>query len=380
MCTKGVFSVQVSKDAAVLSAWDNSVQLAHHTGTERITAGNRAVLNSVAVSTLAIEQREFSSEWAQSNLAKDAVHRKEIADLQADRLRAMAGALPTSTLYPVKRFAERVDVLLSFSAEERLKKKINQANNRLTEAAALLADGSDRDIAEDSIREYKETIDTILDSSSEEGLSQILLSQSLQDIQENTAALKPTDDAYAVKEVVLKTDSALQGDTQNQTVVADTLDAVAAELEAGNTELLQENWELIVQVAETDEVASEELYVEVLGIARALQDSEEFTESLTAEQRLVLNALAPAEEVEVAVDAVERLTIRQIKAKANRIYNLTYLYESHRGRENHLRVELLNIAGTPDEGAILRALHQQLPRKSQLSQQVKARIAQLSQR
>lgn len=382
---EGSFSVQVVSEASVVSVWNKSVIVRYNSMIDRVNSSERAHLADGELVVDAIEQKEFAHEWVTENLAKDAVHRQYIAKLQEERLKKVAGTLPTSSLYPVKRFAERVDVLLTFNEEERLKKQLNQANNRLTEAVALLSDGSDMTQAEDSIREYQVAIDTILDSN-EDGLSELLLKQSLQDIQSHTAALKPTDEAYVIKETVLKAESALRGDTQNQTVVLDTLDAVQSELEAGNTDLLNQNWELIVKIAEQTEVSDDDVLIEAKNITRTLQSSPEVLGKLSEDQRTALNTVAPIEleqqpepTVPVRPNAPVRPTysISEVHNLVSQMYENIYIYTSPRGRENQLRTEMLSIKGNEEEGRLLRSLYRRLPAESELTHTVRTRIAEL---
>jgi Domain of unknown function (DUF5667)/FecR protein len=385
---EGSFSAEITPSVTLVSVWDRSVSILSGGKIERINSSSRIALYEDDMQIQDIDSEEYAMDWVKKNLSKDAVHRAYIAALQQERLRSIAGTLPTSTFYPVKRLAERVDVLLTFSDETRLKKQINQAETRLSEAVALLSDEQTKEQGEDTLREYTETVDSIL-AEDTDGLSELLVSQSLQDIQANTAALKPTDSIYAVKEVVLVKDSQLHGNSTSveAVVLADTLDTVTEALDTGDTALLLQNWEVVQTVLEAPQVSNEQtdVYNQALRIAQVATDSPEIVSSLSDDQIQLLTTALPTEiatTLPVVSPAVQpdvaHMSIEQVQAYAERVFDRVYTSDITRNRISALRAQLRAIENSPDEGSILRALNRLIPSNSELSQLLSNRLSVLS--
>jgi hypothetical protein len=134
------------RTVADVAVWDRSALVDRGDDTMTIHAGDRVQLWSKNIPNVRrIPVREYLESWASQNLDRDAVHRREVAEFQRERRAVLAGILPTSPLYPVKRAAEAVDVFLTFSDAERTRKQLSYAEGRLNEAAALLREGGRRD-------------------------------------------------------------------------------------------------------------------------------------------------------------------------------------------------------------------------------------------
>lgn len=196
----------------------------------RPVAGQSGVVRTIA-------QREYEREDVRRNLAQDAVHRREIAQMQQERRAAQAGILPGSILYPAKRVAEAVDSALAFSAEERTRKLLRHADTRLSEAAALISQGES---ATDLLQEYRQTI---LTAASGSEMAKNLVKQQITSAKADLSATLPGDASYPLKTTVIAAGASLPEPTVNakDELLADKVQAVKHEVEEGKvTDLQQE--------------------------------------------------------------------------------------------------------------------------------------------
>jgi hypothetical protein len=116
----GSVSLAVQDDDSVLvRVWDRHAVVVFEGEEYVLVAGEKTVLRpGKDIRILPIENGEFDEAWVMQNLKRDAVHQREIAQMQQERRAARAGILPTSPLYPVKRVAEKMDVLLTLNPEQ----------------------------------------------------------------------------------------------------------------------------------------------------------------------------------------------------------------------------------------------------------------------
>jgi hypothetical protein len=154
-----------------------------------------------------ITESTRSEEWVKENLAKDAVHRMEVAKRQQEIARAVAGILPTSAFYTLKRASEQVDLLLTFREEAWKEKKVQFAQTRLHEAVALLEQGEEG-AAEQPLADYREAIRELASITEDEAL--LLLTPSLVTASATVAAAVPHSPLYPVKETLVTTMTELQ--------------------------------------------------------------------------------------------------------------------------------------------------------------------------
>ncbi len=216
-------NVQVWNGRAVLSRGGQEVTLL--AGQQVRPRGNEPLVAQKTPET------EYDAPWVTKNLASDAVHQREIAQMQKERLAAAAGILPTSPLYMMKRAAEVVDRTFTFSQEEKTKKMLTHANTRLKEAAALLADGNTD--ASAPLAEYREAILTVASGST---VAQNLAKEEIINTTADLSATLPTDDAYQLRVAVLDTAAALPNSpikNVQDVLLADKLEAVKRTVEEG---------------------------------------------------------------------------------------------------------------------------------------------------
>lgn len=398
---EGSVSLDVQEQSSTIAVWDRSAAV--QSAGEKITVavGERLVVGSNdALETTSIDKNEYSDPWPRNNLAKDAVHRKYIAHIQHERLSALAGTLPTSTFYPVKRLAERVDVLLTFNDEAKIKKQISQASLRLSEAAALLSEGSTEEVVQESLQEYLILLNNVVADYNDSTLSHILVSQSLSDSKAGTAAAKPSDTTYLIKQTVLLASAELQNGTLGQeedklTLVSDSLDSIVTEVQSGNFAVLNTQWPSVQSAL--DELADDGIELsprrqEVIKMLEQIAKSVEANPDLLANvnQETVSQiaeffpetesgTIAEVQPVYQAAPEVF-LTESDLESITQLMYDNIYIYSSMRGRENQLRVEINSVQDEPEYGRILRALYQKLPAGSDLRQMVRAKIVEIQDR
>ncbi|MFA7682523.1 MAG: DUF5667 domain-containing protein, partial [Candidatus Peribacteraceae bacterium] len=221
MVQEGSVSIMENTDVDVLT-WHRRAQVTQRSETVYLVGGERTRLTEQGVLVVKkIGDEQYEDDWVTQNLERDAVHRKAIAQLQQERRAARAGILPTSPLYPVKRMAETMDVLLTFNEEARTQKRLDQANVRLNEATALLQEG-DVEAVRIPLEEYRDSLLAVAGASDDVAL-QLLISQALAEATGEVSAVLPDDHAYIIKEAVLEASAAVPDGTVSQSDVQGVL-------------------------------------------------------------------------------------------------------------------------------------------------------------
>jgi len=363
-------SLSVAEDEAVdVEVFDRRATVLQGGDEIVLVAGERTRMweeNIPLVKRIANER--YDESWTEQNLARDAVHRREIAQLQQERRAAMAGILPTSRLYPVKRAAEAVDVLLTFGEDARTQKRLTYANTRLNEAAALLAGDQGAQAAE-PLAEYRAVLLALADGSEEGTLTQFLLEQSLSEASADMAAALPDDAFYLLKQAVLEAsveiDGAVTADDIQGLLIMDALAALIQTVEAGEVEGVQKAWvDLQPHLALTEQEDSkmqEGVHKEILALltrfALAVQEHEEQIAAIDPELVDQLAAYLPSG----SESAVPVMSEEELQILVQSIYDRIFLYHMTRSRVNQFFAEVKALAGHPEEGRILRRLYVTLP-------------------
>ncbi len=152
-------SASISEDGSrmTVALYDRGATVIRDNQTSFLVSGEKGVVTNSNLSIVTMPQTAFTSPDVSTNLEQDAVHRTEIAKLQADRRARMAGILPTSIFYPAKRIAEEVDLLFTLSQDGKTQKRVQQADTRLSEALALIKDGQNTEAAV-PLTEYRDSL------------------------------------------------------------------------------------------------------------------------------------------------------------------------------------------------------------------------------
>lgn len=386
---EGSVSLTQGPDAGV-RVFDRSATVWRHGKQVNLVAGEQAALAvDTDMTTMKMEPSRFQDAWVAANLGRDAAHQHEIAQLQQERRAASAGILPGARLYGVKRLAEKVDVLLSFSSDERARKLVTQANTRLNEAAALLPSGRTME-AENALQEYK---DTLLQVASGSGGSPVVRSLLQKEVVEGApatvSAALPGDEAYALKQAVDETIAALPVETVDSkpdlesAALLDQLVVVKRQAEEGDTEMAKKNL-----FALSDSLSA----LETTG-SLALVPADVREEAKAMADHVVAVIEGPAQGIQLSLGAPEKpfiepqhpsrtvvmrpLTPEQVAAKAQEIRGRIFVFGTKKARYDALEDQLRLLTRSPDRGRILRELAKVMPRDG-LAQRVVREIQNVS--
>ncbi|MCA9370522.1 MAG: hypothetical protein KC680_01010 [Candidatus Peregrinibacteria bacterium] len=362
-------SVSIAEDDTVsVEVYDRSAAVYKDGQPTFLTEGERTELSENTVLLVKkMPAKWFQYTWANQNLERDAVHRHDIAQMQHERRIAQAGILPTSPLYPVKRFAELMDVMMTFNADNRVQKRLQLAETRLNEAAALLYEGKQ---AEAPLEEYTAMLRSIVNGESDDSLTEFLVQRALAETTARTTAALPGDESYAIKKTVLETTANLPGQvTRSQNaegaLLLDGLAVMMRSVEEGKTDVVRRIWSDLnpyITALEDENVSldpstNKEARVLLSFLASSLQTAQSRGANIDPEllDDLALYMPAPKEPTSVALSEEEVMTI------VNHIKENIFVYDMTRSRVNQFTVELRALEGHPDMGRILRRLAQVLP-------------------
>lgn len=374
----GSVSIYVG-DTVQVRVWDRHAVMHHEGQMVTLVAGERVDLwkgNAVHVQRIALV--DYNRPWVSENLGRDAVHQRELAQLQQERRSAAAGILPNSPLYSVKRAAEAVDVLLTIGPEARVQKKLQQASTRLDEAAALLAGGQSG--AGVPLAEYKQALIDVATGSGGSAATQQLIAAQVADNAAQLSASLPDDSLYPVKQAVLE----VSAQNVEGTILIDTLDVLHQSVVAGDTEHARESLlQLKPYLAKLRRNASQfspEVKKEAFSLLNGVRVtlSEQVSMASDTEAAALQEEFAPyiaSTEQTSIKPAVKLLTDDEIQAAVDTTMHEVFdVYRLPKSRLNALRQRLKHFAGSPDEGRYLRKLYHDMPEASELTQFVRHAI------
>lgn len=366
---EGSASVEVGPISTRIRVWDRHTTVSYRDHELILVAGEWTEIDAENVATVSrIEDEAYADQWVAQNLKRDAVHRREIAQHQHELSIAKAGILPTSRLYPVKRVAEQMDVLLTFDSETRVQKKLDQATTRLNEAAALIAEGNSG--ASIPLEEFRTTMLEIASGSGTSPVTQDLIRQQVQNSAAQLAASKPDDENYSLKVAVLEASAELHVDVVDQheveaILLADAVDTATDEAELGNTERAAEILEELAP--RLSSVQAEELAPEVrTDVETALQqltavlEEDEIPSDLLPEVTPPKVATVPPRVPQTPkAETVRRLSNAELTKLVDGIVARVSNLELPRSRWNQLQLDIGSAREEyPSEFAtILRQLH-----------------------
>ncbi len=364
-------SVSLSEDNGVdIGVWDRGALVQRRNQRLTLVAGEHVTLRRQGNPLVEeVADSAYDDAWVTHNLSRDAVHQREIAQMQQERRAASAGILPDSTLYPAKRLAEAVDVLFTFGTEAKAKKLLTHANTRFNEAAALITRGSGSD-ATVPLREYRETLLAVANNSGGNLVVSSLLEEVVDDASADVSAALPDDESYVLKQTVREAFAALPDTVDRPDMggeaLLDELTAVKRQAAEGDVEparekldLLKLNWPLIDSGtgAISDDVRRE-LEATFTTLAAAVDEpAGTGTGSIDTRALRFIDPIRPSEVPRV------QLSDAEVQEKAEQIRNRIFkTYATDVGRMRWMRIEFDRLEGNPDQGRILRDLAHLLPR------------------
>ncbi len=383
----GSVSLMRDGDATVVRVWDRHARVhTDHNDVLLVAGEGTEMRGDVNLTVRRIADSEYEEAWVAQNLQRDAVHQREVAQMQQERRAARAGILPTSPLYPVKRVAEQVDVLLTIGSQARLQKKLDQASTRLDEAAVLLAEGNSG--ASLPLEEYRTALlEAAASSSGSDLVKQELIKQLITENAADVAAALPNDNIYLVKQTVLTAAADLPGEVIDEsdvegTLLLDRLDVLREAVETSDGKLAKETYDVLkLHLVVLNETGSGALKPDVQKEVVSLLKE---TETLVREQDaggVLASGLADELASYIPLEIVQPvlMTEEQLAVMVQGMYDRIFYYKMQRSRWNQLELEIRNIEGHFEEGRILRRLYHALPEDG-LARYVRTAIQELRER
>ncbi len=367
---EGSVSVTVDHTGTVLvAAWDRHATVEHDGQESTLVSGEYAHLTDASAYLVQDSSNEAARlDWVKQNLDRDAVHRREIAQLQQERRVADAGILPTSPLYPVKRIAEQMDLLMTFDGTEKARKQLEFASTRLDEATAMIAQDDASDVTA-SLKEYQLALMQVATGSGADPLVQQLVQDEVSQSVAGIAAVTPNDSTYLIKKAVLEASAALP-DTVIQktdvegTILVDTLDALQAAAQSGDIAEVHKAFSDLKPYLKSIKEGKSELPEGTRKEALALL--EQFATTVNDRDQVSgdvddLLLKDTAQYLPVVETRPTPLTEEEIAGIVDQMKQRIYSYKLTRSRWNQLHAEFRSIQNHPDRGSILRALYHALP-------------------
>ncbi|MDP6561635.1 MAG: DUF5667 domain-containing protein, partial [Candidatus Peribacteraceae bacterium] len=364
---EGSASIAVGDDVEV-EVYDRSATIFRNAEPTFLTSGERVRLSNDSVLLVKkIPAKWFQYTWADQNLQRDAVHRHDIAQMQHERRIANAGILPTSRFYAVKRFAELMDVWLTFDQEARVQKQLEVAETRLNEAAALIYNGDEADTA---LAEYRDTLQAIAEGEHNGSLVEFLVQRAVAGSTAQMAAALPGDEAYVIKKTVLEASADLSNGIAREedakgTLLLDGLAVMVKAADEGRTDMVRAAWSDLspyLLTLESQELAlSPSMHKEAQTLLSFLATSLHVASNRGAVidpellDDIAVYLPAPRDTSVVVLSEEEVMYIvMTIKEKI-------FVYDMTKSRINQFIAEIRAIDGHPDAGRILRRLALALP-------------------
>jgi hypothetical protein len=363
---EGSVSISVA-DTINVEVYDRSATVYRNGEPIFLTSGERIRLSSDGVLLVKkIPAKWYQYSWADQNLPRDAVHRHDIAQMQHERRIAQAGILPTSPIYPVKRFAEILDMWMTWDQQTRVEKHLQLAETRLNEAAALIYEGEEAGVVLD---EYKKTLQYISDG--ENGsLTEFLVQRALVESTAQMSATLPGDEAYVIKRTVLETSAGLRGGIAREedaqgTLLLDSLAVLLRTVDEGRTDMVSSVWldlqPYLLAIEDESLVFEPSMYKEAQTLLTFLATSLHVASNRGAAidpellDDIARYLPAPKDTSIVVLSEEEVMQIVQLIREKIFVYNMT------KPRINQFIAEIRVLNGHPDEGRILRRLAIALP-------------------
>ncbi len=385
---EGSLSVdQEMRSVAVVRSWDRSAIVTRRGIAISILAGEELTLKKEeSLTPKKLDADLYGDSWIAANIARDAVHQKELAQMQRERRAAAAGILPDSRLYPVKRLAEAVDVLLTFGSEAKTRKVLNHANTRLSEAAALLTTGTGSEAqaqAQTALREFRDTVLSVATGSGDTAIDEILEDEVVATATADTSAALPTDDAYLLKQAVRETIASLPDTVEKPDVAAAAvLDEVSlakrhaeeGDLSVAQAKLAEVRESLSAQTG-TSALLTPEGRQEVEATIAAVENSVE-EQSVGRPDRLPDSSAALTRRTEPLLPSQLQqvpLSDEEVEQFVQRIRGQIFVFELRRSQMNELREQIRSLEHHSDKGRILRRLYHVMPNNG-LAQEIRRQI------
>ncbi|MBI3336934.1 hypothetical protein HYZ98_05235 [Candidatus Peregrinibacteria bacterium] len=359
-------SVSIEEGTTVtVSVWDRRATILHDTERLPLVAGEQTWLWERNIPTVQRVTPEILGQtWVSQNLDRDAVHRRDIALLEREERIAIAGILPTSSLYPVKRVAEDIDLFLTFGKEAKVRKQLKQASRRLNEASALIVAGGE---PEQLLVEYRDILQTLGGLVSDEVFAELIE----QVLREDTASIGvafPGEEGYLLKQAVLEATATVGSDGSMHlaelegVLVGDALMALSEYVRLGQVIAAYDGFTAIKPFIDSN-LAKEDLGADLRkeiktflsDLALSVQRRRNTVGDINASfynDIVTYLPMSPQPPVIHLTDEEVQKIAHSIVARVLNTFNM------RRSRENQLFTEIRAVRGHPDRARILRRLYQ----------------------
>lgn len=360
-------SVSVEEGSTVMvSVWDRRAVVIHDKERLPLVAGERTWLWERNIPTVQrVVSEGVEQQWIAQNLDRDAVHRQDIALREREENLKIAGILPTSSLYSIKRAAEDLDMFLTFGKEAKVKKQLEQASRRLNEAAAMIVKGEE---AESLLVEYRDVLQTLGVWALENDFKE-LIAQVLREDTASIAAAFPGEEGYLLKHAVLEV-AATVGSGGNIQVTAlegvllgDAVLALTDHVRSGQVGIAEDGFaaigpfiDSVLGAEDLEADLRKELHMLLSDLAQAVQKRRNVVGDINGSFYQGVMAYLPSPGQPVVI----QLTDGEVQEIAHRIFaRVLDTFTMRRSRENQLWTEIKALRGHPDRARILRRLYQE---------------------
>ncbi|MBT3834614.1 FecR domain-containing protein [Candidatus Peribacteria bacterium] len=319
--------------------------------------------------------------WTKENLSRDAVHRTEIAERKQLHAESLAGILPTSAFYSVKRASEAIDLLLTIGEKPKQEKKLRNAKTRLNEAVALLKTG-EKEAAQMQLDEYKSEMQEIAENTDAD--TRDLLTDSLIDSNSTVSSALPHSELYVAKKAVLETSaelstSELSMDQIDLYLLSDALLNIESLISEGQIENAYDAFNgisiaisSVLENNELNEVAVEKNSIKSIknilrSVAFSLEQSKEVVEAQqikTASKMLAeVNRFLPITQIaSVPAEAQKQcMNAREIVRRTNQFLSSVYTYKTSRAQRNEVLRQIAELPDCIESGKILSKVMNKVP-------------------
>jgi|GEM_PF-1843846 hypothetical protein len=322
-----------------------------------------------------------NEDWTKENLSRDAVHRTQIAEKKQMHAESLAGILPTSTFYSIKRASEAIDMLLTLGEKPKNEKRLRNAETRLNEAVALLQTG-EKEAAQISLEEYKEEMQKLVANTDAEARE--LLTNSLIDSNSTVSSVLPHSKLYIAKKVVLETSSTLSTSELPTTQVdlyllSDALLNIESLISEGKIDKAYDAFNgisiVISSVLENNElnemVVEKESIKSIKNILRSIVFSLEQSKDVVSADQIKLASkmlsdvsnYLPITQIVTAstVQPEECMRAGEILRRTNLFLSSVYTYKTSRAQRNEVLRQISNLPDCAESGKILSKVMNKVP-------------------
>jgi hypothetical protein len=360
--------------ASVLPTGDNPINL--------IEGDQLTLLPSNETQRHLITENMREESWVIENLSKDAVHRSKVADRKQELAKTVAGILPTSTFYTLKRASEQIDLWLTVSEKSRQEKKLQHAETRINEAVVLLKSGN-ASAAEYPLAEYRDIIRSFASITEDEARE--LLSSSILSSSTTVASALPHSELYPAKKAVFEAATEIETSEiplaeVDLYLLSDALlgiESLAASGEVGPATIALNGIEgALMSILEQQEldgikVGKDELKAIktiVRSIGFSLENAEEIVKpnqsNILASLKERIDKLSPSiQSTSVAIEEPDQIcmTVREVIRRTNQFLASVYTYQTPRAQRNEVLKQISSLPDCPQSGRILSKVMNKVP-------------------